>query len=67
VGGLIKMNNNFLKQLQAEAKQQEKISSSRILPSALDPITSFIGENTLLTLAVLSIISAIVVELLNKL
>jgi len=61
------MKNDFLKKLQEEAKQQGKISSTRILPSAFDPITSFIGENTLLTLLILSILSAVVVELIKKL
>lgn len=58
------MNEEFLKKLQNEAKQQQKLYNSRIIPSAFDPITSFIGENTLLSLVALSIVSAILLEII---
>lgn len=57
------MNNDFLKTLQKEAQQQQKLYNSRIIPKAFDPITSFIGENTLLVLATLSVLTAIIIEL----
>ena len=60
------MNQDFLKKLQAEAKQQKKISQTRIIPSAFDPVTSYIGENTVVVLLVLSIFTAIVLEVLKR-
>lgn len=59
------MTTDFLQQLQAEAKLQKKLYTSRILPKAFDPITSFIGENSLFSLILISIISAVIVELLQ--
>ena len=59
------MNEDFLKKLQKEAQSQQKLYNSRIIPQAFDPITSFIGENALLTLFVASIFSAVVVKLLT--
>lgn len=59
------MNEDFLKKLQHEAQQQKKLYNSRIIPKAFDPITSYIGENTLLTLSLLAIISAIIVEVIK--
>lgn len=56
------MNEDFLKKLQDEAQQQQKLYSSRIIPKAFDPLTSFIGENTLVVLVFLAIFSALVVE-----
>ena len=61
------MNETFLKKLQAEAQQQHKLYSSRIIPKAFDPLTSFIGENTLLFLTGMSIFTAMLVELVKKL
>jgi len=58
------MSTDFLQQLQAEAKLQKKLHSSRIIPKAFDPITSFIGENSLFSLIIFSIISAVIIELL---
>ena len=56
------MNDDFLKKLQKEAQQQKKLYNSRIIPKIFDPITSFIGENTLLVLVILSILTTIIVE-----
>ncbi len=61
------MNETFLKKLQAEAQQQQKLYTSRIIPKAFDPLTSFIGENTLVFLTALSIFTAVVVELVKQL
>ncbi|GIK84468.1 MAG: hypothetical protein BroJett025_10900 [Patescibacteria group bacterium] len=60
------MTNDFLKQLQNEAKQQQKLYSSRIIPQPFDPLTSFIGEHTFVVLSVLSVLSAIIVELVKR-
>lgn len=57
------MNDDFLKKLQKEAQQQQKLYGSRIIPKAFDPITSFVGENTLLVLITLSIFTALSVEI----
>lgn len=59
------MNQDFLAQLQQEAKLQKKLYSSRILPKFFDPVTSFIGENTLLVLTVLAVVSALVIEIIE--
>lgn len=61
------MNDDFLKKLQQEAVQQKKLYNSRVIPKAFDPITSFIGENTLLSLSLISIFSAVIVEVVKKL
>lgn len=61
------MNDDFLKKLQQEAVQQKKLYNSRVIPKAFDPITSFIGENTLLSLFLISILSAVIVEVVKKL
>lgn len=61
------MNDNFLKKLQNEARQQQKLYNSRILPKAFDPITSFIGENTFLVIIFLSFFSAVIVEMIKNL
>jgi hypothetical protein len=59
------MKDDFLKKLQAEAQQQQKLYNSRIIPEIFDPITSFIGENSLFVLVTLSIFSTIIVEVLK--
>ena len=61
------MNEDFLRKLQSEAKQQKKLYSSRILPPALDPITSYVGENSFLVISLLSIFSATILEFVNQL
>lgn len=61
------MNDDFLKKLQNEAQQQQKLYNSRIFPKAFDPITSFIGENTFSTLIFLSFFSAVLVEMIKRL
>lgn len=61
------MNETFLKKLQAEAQQQQKLYTSRIIPKAFDPLTSFIGENTLLFLTCLSVFTAVFLEIVKKL
>jgi len=61
------MNEDFLKKLQQEAGLQKKLYTSRIIPKAFDPITSFIGENSLLFLTLVAFITAIFVEVVNKL
>lgn len=60
------MNEIFLKKLQAEAQQQQKLYKSRIIPQAFDPLTSFIGENTLSFLTSISILTAVVVEIIKR-
>jgi len=59
------MNDDFLKKLQNEAQQQKKLYNSRIIPKAFDPLTSFIGENTLLTLFSFSFLSSLMLELIK--
>jgi hypothetical protein len=59
------MNEDFLQQLQKEAKLQQKLYSSRIIPKAFDPLTSFIGENSFVSLVFLSLMSAVIIELIN--
>lgn len=59
------MNEDFLKKLQDEAQQQQKLYNSRIIPKAFDPLTSFIGEHTLVVLFLLATVSALVVELIK--
>lgn len=61
------MNDDFLKKLQKEARQQQKLYNSRIIPKAFDPITSFIGEHTFLVLIILSLFSALAVEMYKTL
>lgn len=56
------MNENFIELLQQEAQLQKKLNTTRIIPKIFDPITSFIGENSLLVLITLSVISAIIIE-----
>lgn len=61
------MNEHFLKKLQEEAQQQQKLYNTRIIPEAFDPITSFIGENTILFLTCISVCTALLVELIKRL
>ena len=56
------MNDDFLIQLQQEAKIQQKLYSSRIIPKVFDPLTSFIGENSLIFLVILAVLSAVFIE-----
>ncbi len=58
------MKNDFLKELQKEAKAQKKLNEERIFPEFLDEVTSFIGEYSWQTLLLLSIASAILMELI---
>lgn len=60
------MVDNFLQKLQDEARLQQKLYSSRILPKKLDSITSFIGEHTLFSLTLLSLISASILEIIKR-
>lgn len=59
------MNEDFLNKLQAEAHKQQKLHNTRIIPKVFDPITSFIGENSILVLITLSVLSAILVEVIT--
>jgi len=58
------MNNDFLLKLQQEAIIQKKLNEDRLFPEFFDGLTSFIGVYSWQTLLVLSIITAILVELL---
>ena len=58
------MKNNFLTELQQEAKVQKKLNEGRIFPEFLDDVTSFIGVYSWQALLSLSLITAIFVELL---
>lgn len=59
------MNESFLKLLQKEAQQQKKLYETRILPKQFDPLTSFIGENSFLSLVIISFITAVFLEFIK--
>lgn len=57
----------FLRELQKEAEEQAKLSSSRILPSQLDWLTSAIGNYPWQTVAIFSLATAICVQIVKNL
>lgn len=59
------MKSDFLQKLQKEAEQQKVLHETRLLPQSLDFLTSFIGNNSLLVLFSLSLVSALFLQLNN--
>lgn len=57
------MKNDFLTKLQQEASAQKKLNQERIFPEVFDEVTSFIGIYSWQVLLVLSILTAILVEI----
>jgi hypothetical protein len=53
---------SFLQQLERQASLQAQLERKRFLPRQLDPLTAFIGKNAPQVLAVLSLLTAIVLE-----
>lgn len=57
---------DFLAQLQQQAEKQAKLHTSRIFPSQLDALTSFVGHYPWQVMAALSFMTALLVELLER-
>ncbi len=53
------MKQNFLAQLQKEAKLQKKLHQRRMFPSKFDAVTSFIGNYSWQVILFLAVISAL--------
>ena len=58
-------NQNFLQELQLQAQKQSKLHHRRFLPSQLDFLTSFIGKYSWQSLLVLSLVTAIYLQVLR--
>lgn len=58
--------NNFLEKLEKEASLQAKLSTTRIFPSQLDALTSFIGRYPWQFVLVVSGMTAFAIELLRS-
>ena len=56
----------FLDKLQKEAEFQKKLSQSRLLPKQVDVVTAFIGTHVWQTLLFLSIVTALILEVIEK-
>lgn len=56
----------FLQKLQAEAVFQKKLHDYRLLPKKVDSITSFIGTHSWQVILVLSVLTAVVLEVIEK-
>lgn len=63
---ILPKNQEFLQKLQSEARFQKKLHDHRILPKKIDSITSFIGTHPWQVLLVLSIITASILEIIEK-
>ncbi|MBU0974791.1 hypothetical protein KKD03_03775 [Patescibacteria group bacterium] len=57
------VKNDFLKELQKEARAQKKLNEERVFPEFFDEVTSFIGVYSWQTLLVLALITATLVEI----
>ncbi len=55
-------NSEFLLKLQAEAKAQKRLFSTRFFPPALDIVTSFIGRYSWQVILISSGVTSLVVE-----
>jgi hypothetical protein len=53
------IDQDFLKQLQAQAELQATLSTSRVLPKHIDWLTAYIGSHPWQTLVFLSTISTV--------
>ncbi len=58
------MNDNFLEELQKQAKIQKTINEGRIFPEFFDEITSFMGTYSWQTLFILALLSSILIEII---
>lgn len=58
--------DTFLERLQSQAAKQAVLNKERIFPSQLDGLTSFIGNYPWQTLIVVSILSALCLELVMR-
>lgn len=57
---------DFLAQLQIQAEKQAKLHHSRLLPTQLDGLTSFVGHYPWQVMACLSLVAALLVEFLAR-
>lgn len=62
-----KADSQFLEKLQEEARFQQHIFKNRVLPTKVDSLTSYIGTHSWQTLTVLSLITAGLLEIVEKL
>jgi len=61
-----KTQSEFLAQLQKEATFQKKLSEHRILPKQTDSVTAFIGMHVWQVLLILAVITAVLLEVIEK-
>lgn len=61
-----KTDNQFLEKLQAEANFQQEIFKNRVLPTKVDAITAYIGTHSWQTILVLSFVTAVLLEIVEK-